>query len=85
MRSMATFPQLSGRWQVSVDGGNEPQWRGDSKELYYTKNDRKLMAAKVKPVSGAFETEAPEALFETPLLNQGRNRFVLTRDGQRFR
>ena len=81
---VATFPQLSGRWQVSVDGGNEPQWRGDSKELFFTKNDRKLMAAKVKPVSGAFETEAPEVLFETPLLNLGRNRFVVTRDGQRF-
>ena len=81
---VATFPQLRGKWQVSVDGGAEPQWRGDAKELFFTDAGRKLMVAEVKSSSGAFETEVPKLLFETPLTVPGRNRFVVTGDGQRF-
>jgi hypothetical protein len=81
---VATFPQLSGKWQVSVDGGAEPQWRRDGKELFFTNASRKLMAAEVKTGSGAFEAEAPKLLFETPLINPGRNRFVVAGDGQQF-
>jgi Tol biopolymer transport system component len=81
---VATFPQLSGRWQVSASGGKEPQWRRDGKELFFINNNNDLMAAEVKPGSGAFETEAPKLLFTTPLTTIGRNRFVATRDGQRF-
>ncbi len=81
---VATFPQISGKWQISVEGGMEPQWRRDGKELFFTDADRKLMAAEVKTGSGAFEAEAPKLLFETPLTNPGRNRFVVTGDGQRF-
>jgi Tol biopolymer transport system component len=82
---VATFPQLSGKWQASVDGGIEPQWRGDGKELFFTDDTRKLMAVEVKPGSGAFEAEAPKLLFETQLFNPpNRNRYVVTGDGQRF-
>jgi Tol biopolymer transport system component len=81
---VATFPQLRGKWQVSVDGGAEPQWRRDGKELFFTDAGRKLMAAEVKTGSGTFETEVPKLLFETPLSVPGRNRFVVSGDGQRF-
>src|SRR5262245_28516856 len=81
---VTTFPQLSGKWQVSVDGGMEPQWRRDGKELFFTDADRKLMAVEIKTGSGAFEAEAPKLLFEIPLSNRVRNRFVVTGDGQRF-
>jgi serine/threonine protein kinase len=79
------FPQLSGKWQVSVDGGAEPQWRRDGKELFFTDAGRKLMAAEVKTGSGPFETRVPTLLFETQLPTvPSRNRFVVTGDGQRF-
>jgi Tol biopolymer transport system component len=82
---VATFPQLSGKWQASVDGGIEPQWRGDGKELFFTNATRKLMAVEVKPGSGAFEAKAPKLLFETQLITPpNRNRYVVTGDGQRF-
>jgi Tol biopolymer transport system component len=81
---VATFPQLSGKWQVSIDGGAEPQWRRDGKELFFTIAGRKMMAAEVKTNPGAFEADAPKLLFEIPLGAPGRNRFVVTGDGQRF-
>jgi eukaryotic-like serine/threonine-protein kinase len=81
---VATFPQLSGRWQVSVSGGVQPQWRRDGKELFFINNQKELFATGVKPGSGAFATETPKLLFGTPLISIGRNRFVVTGDGQRF-
>ncbi len=35
-----------GKWQISTDGGSEPMWRGDGKELFYL-NGNKLMAVEV--------------------------------------
>jgi eukaryotic-like serine/threonine-protein kinase len=35
-----------GKWQISTDGGTEPMWRGDGKELFYL-NGNKLMAVEV--------------------------------------
>jgi Tol biopolymer transport system component len=81
---VATFPQLERKWQVSVAGGSDPQWRRDGKELFFVADDKKLMAVEVKPGSGAFEMGVPKLLFETTFLNSGRNRYVVTRDGQRF-
>ena len=39
-----SFPTLTGHWQVSPDGGTQPRWRRDGKELFYLAPDRKLMA-----------------------------------------
>ncbi len=30
-----SFPPGKGKWQISTEGGVEPQWRGDGKELFY--------------------------------------------------
>jgi eukaryotic-like serine/threonine-protein kinase len=82
---VATFPQLIGRWQVSVSGGTEPRWRRGGKELFFVAGDRKLMAAEVKTGGGVFKAGVPRLLFETqfvtPIL---RNRYVVTGDGNRF-
>jgi serine/threonine protein kinase len=81
---VATFPQIGGKWQVSSGGGDEPRWRRDGKELYFTVRDRKLMAAEVKTNSGSVEIGVPTLLFETQLSNLGRNRYVVTGNGQKF-
>jgi hypothetical protein len=43
-----TGPGIGVRWQISRGGGLQPQWRGDSAELYYLGPDRKLIAVPVK-------------------------------------
>jgi serine/threonine-protein kinase len=44
------FPGTSGgRWKVSLDGGTEPVWSNDGRELYYRSGAGDLMAAEIAP------------------------------------
>jgi Tol biopolymer transport system component/tRNA A-37 threonylcarbamoyl transferase component Bud32 len=72
-----------GRWQISTNGGEEPQWRRDGKELFYVSRDT-LMSVDIKVNGNALVAGIPHALFKVPLSRQRRNRYVVTRDGQRF-
>jgi Tol biopolymer transport system component len=73
-----------GRWKVSEGGGDEPRWRRDGKELYYLSGST-LMAVDVSTDGVSFDAGVPKPLFEVRLpLEVRRNRFVVTRDGQRF-
>jgi len=79
-----TFPEPLGKWQISSGGGREPQWRRDGKELFFI-SGQKLMAAEVKSGSSNFEAGIPKVLFDLGASQPvGRNRYVVTRDGQRF-
>ncbi len=46
------FPGLGRTWQVSQNGGTEPRWRGDGKELFFFAPDNRLIAAQVKTDGG---------------------------------
>ena len=73
-----------GKWQVSTGGGWQPRWRRDGKELFYT-DGATIMAAAVKPDAPSFEAAAARPLFDVPFTGAGlRDRFAVTRDGQRF-
>jgi eukaryotic-like serine/threonine-protein kinase len=78
------FPQPDGSWQISVGGGVDAQWRGDGKELFYISPEGKLMAVAVKAGAGSFAAGIPKALFAARFSSGGRNRFVVTDDGQQF-
>jgi Tol biopolymer transport system component len=80
------FPAADGRWQLSTEGGAEPRWRGDGRELFFIGADRRLMAVPVK-TTGAFEHGAPVPLFTTRVAdfaNPYRTSYAVSRDGQRF-
>jgi hypothetical protein len=79
-----TFPLSDRKWQVSTNGGYEPRWRRDGREIYYLSEDRKLMAVAVGP-GPSFDV--PKALFQTRVAEDviaQRTHYVPTRDGQRF-
>jgi len=79
-----SFPTLTGKFQISAEGGTQPRWRRDGKELFYLALDRKLMAVKVK-TGTTFEAEAPSFLFETGLnVSELRQTYAASADGQRF-
>src|SRR5262249_49757660 len=80
-----SFPASGAKFRISTNGGAEPQWRRDGKELFYLAADKKLMAADTK-LGTAFEAGVPRALFETRILvlTTFRNHYAVTADGQHF-
>ncbi len=81
-----TFPEPTGKWQVSTSGGAEPMWRRDGKELFYLTLDQKLMAVDVNTTAPGFGVGIPKELFQAHLvpLSGWRNLYVASPDGQRF-
>jgi len=80
----------TGIWQVSTDGGTDPQWRRDGKELFYLAPDRTLMAAEVK-AGATFEAGSPRPLFAGRALAvsfvfavSSPSNYAVSADGQRF-
>jgi Tol biopolymer transport system component len=79
-----SFPGPGGKWQVSAEGGSDPQWSQDGKELYFRSPDQKIMVAPVT-TGATFEAGTPKALFPVHLdTDLARNRFAPSKDGQRF-
>jgi len=78
------FPQGGGKVQVSLNGGRQPRWRGDGKELFYVVGNA-LVAVPVT-TAGGFSAGEPQRLFEaTPGVSEGRGqRYTVTPDGQKF-
>jgi len=62
------FPSATFKVQVSTNGGVQPRWRGDGKELYFIAPDWKLMAAPVTISSSGFEPGKPVSLFQTQVM-----------------
>ncbi|HEV2323884.1 MAG TPA: protein kinase [Terracidiphilus sp.] len=81
-----TFPQHTGRWEISTSGGLQPMWRRDGKELFYLTPDEKLMAVDVDTTSGTFKAGIPRELFQAQLVptSYWRNIYLPSPDGQRF-
>jgi eukaryotic-like serine/threonine-protein kinase len=81
------FPDPSaGKWQITGNGGTEPRWRADGRELFYLSLDGKIMAVPIK-VDKTIEAGQPVPLFQTTLntpVNPGLKRYDVTADGQRF-
>jgi Tol biopolymer transport system component/DNA-binding winged helix-turn-helix (wHTH) protein len=79
-----SFPPSEGKWQVSSDGGMEPTWRKDGKELYYTSGD-KLIAMDVKTDTPVFEPGLAKPLFAVHLeATTRRSRYESAASGRRF-
>lgn len=73
-----------GEWQASENGGCQPRWRADGKELFYL-NGNTLMAVEVKADANAVSFGTPTRLFKVNIEEeQRRNRYLVSKDGQRF-
>jgi serine/threonine protein kinase/Tol biopolymer transport system component len=80
------FPGPGGKWQISTDGGIEPLWNPNGRELFY-RNRNRVMAVPVT-TQPAFSAGRPSMLFEgeylaSPFPATGVT-YDVTRDGQRF-
>lgn len=84
LRSAVPWP--GGKWQISTDGGIEPRWNPNGRELFYRSGSR-MMAVPVT-MQPTFSAGRPAMLFEgdylaSPFPATGVT-YDVTRDGQRF-
>jgi len=80
------FPAAAGKWQVSSDGGTQPRWRDDGKEMFYLASDHKLMSVEVTANGSTFDHRSPTALFSTRVsgIDTPGDYYAVTADGKRF-
>ncbi len=78
------YPGPGGKWQISTDGGTEPVWNPNGRELFYRSGD-KMMAADVS-TEPAFVAGKPHMLFEGPYMPTPITspNYDVSPDGQRF-
>ena len=88
VRSFPKSQETEIKTQISRDGGHDPRWRRNGRELFHISNDGKVMSVKVK--SGpAFQAEAPETLFQVQHVHPKPEgflgfRWAVSPDGDRF-
>ena len=80
-----TFPQPQFKVPVSTGGGSRPEWRADSRELYFT-NDRMLMAVAVDTTANPVKVGRPTQLFQLPIRGalNARRHYQPNAAGDRF-
>ncbi|MDR3699163.1 MAG: protein kinase [Candidatus Sulfopaludibacter sp.] len=81
---VASFPSMTGRRQISTEGGCIPFWRKDGRELFYMSTQGKIMSVAVK-AGTEFDASAPKLLFEGPRApGCGFDIYAVTGNGERF-
>ena len=55
------YPGPGGKWQISTEGGTEPVWNPNGRELFYRSGD-KMMAVDITTQPGFAAGTAPDAL-----------------------
>jgi eukaryotic-like serine/threonine-protein kinase len=81
---VSAFPGPGGKFQISTEGGTEPAWNRNGRELFFRSGD-KMMAVDVA-TQGTFSAGKPKMLFQglyqpNPTMNAN---YDVTPDGQRF-
>ncbi len=79
------FPGPGGKWQVSTEGGEEPLWSRNGRELFY-RNDDKMMAVDIS-TEPSFRAGTPRLLFAGKYAKRAAlavPNFDVAPDGQRF-
>lgn len=85
---MTSFPRASGRWQISQNGGTDPVWRADGKEIYFYEfsgGQVQIDAVDVATQGDQFATRNYRRLFVIGHVIAGGNaNFEVSPDGRRF-
>ena len=77
------YPGPGGKWLISTEGGAEPLWSRNGRELFY-RNGNKLMAVDIQS-QPTFKAGIPRMLFERPgYLGGPGPDYDIAPDGQRF-
>ena len=82
---MQAFPDGNEVWRISSDGGSQPRWTPNGRELMYLRRDGTLMSLPVE-TTPTFRRGTPVPLFKTGLagVDPYRLEFVPSADGTRI-
>ena len=72
------------RVRVSADGGGQPKWRADGRELFFTTPANRLTAVSVPTAGGRLDVGHPTGLFELRDVDPIRDHYAVSADGLRF-
>ncbi len=75
---MQQVPANGSKFQLSIAGGELPQWRADGRELFYVQNYT-IFAVPIT-LEPRVEIGTPKALFKSP----NASAYAVAADGQRF-
>lgn len=77
------FPDPGGKWQISTEGGGEPLWSPNGKELFYRSGDKMVVEVSTQP---SFRANTPRVLFEGQFAGPSRplGFSAISPDGQHF-
>ena len=78
------YPGPGGKWQISTEGGTEPVWNPNGRELFY-RSSNKMMAVDISTQPN-FAAGTPRMLFEGryELASVPTDNYDVPHDGQRF-
>lgn len=84
------YPGPGGKWQISTEGGTEPVWSRNGRELFYRSSNNKMMAVEIK-TKPSFASGSPRMLFDvgpympaTGPFSYPFPNYDVSGDGQRF-
>ena len=79
-----SLPERSRKWTISTDGGTEPVWSRDDRELFYRKGDLMMVVEVVlgREFSAGKSRQLFEGRFDVGVI--GNPDYDVTADGQRF-
>jgi Tol biopolymer transport system component len=78
------YPGPGGKWQISTDGGTEPTWSRNGREIFY-RSGNKMMAVDIA-MQPSFSPGKPHMLFEAEYVPTPASfpNYDVSPDGQRF-
>jgi Tol biopolymer transport system component len=79
---VTSYPAVGGRRLISIDGGEEPVWSRDGKELFFRNGQRWMVVTTV--TQPTFDASRPRLLFEGNYLNVTGLSYDVTADGRRL-
>lgn len=78
---VTTFPDAAKRWTISNQGGSNPVWRRDGRELFFLDEQDTLMSVAILPGTD-LKLDVPKVLFPSNGVATDGAVFAVGRDGR---
>jgi Tol biopolymer transport system component len=81
------YPNATRKWQISTQGGSEPMWRENGRELFYVAASQTLNVVSVQTTpefSASRPTKLSDTVIDTSSGGPQTTHYAVTADGERF-